>query len=122
MRLPFVSRLAFELLEAERNALRMDLANERVRSAECLTLLLRLKGAGAVLQPEQVVRLAPREPSVFERAVDLNPKARHDGRLRSHLLRWADDEKAKGVDEQAIADRLASWGDVTHDDPDEEAL
>ena len=131
MRWPWVSRA---LLEAERrrtdtiervlgkraDELRNDLTRERVRTAKLTAAIIRLKRDGAVLLPERALTMTRREPTAFEKAVDDNPRARADGRLRAHLLRYAEDQMRKHPerDQEEIAEEIRNWSVATHDDDD----
>lgn len=114
-----------QLLEQRAAELRIDLGRERLRSAKLMSAVVRLKRDGAVLLPERALTMTKREPTVIEKAVDDCPRARADGRLRAHLLRYAENEAKKGRDEEEIAEEIRNWSNPTHDDDDdgeEEAL
>lgn len=113
-RWPWVARHVYD-------DMRSDLGKERARNRRLVNTILRLKRQGAVLLPEKTLTMEARRATPFELAVDRNVRARHDAKLRAHLLQYAEDELAKGDKPiEHICDVIENWNAVSHDDEDED--
>lgn len=111
------------LLDREREDMRSDLARERLRVSALTATILRLKSEGAVLLPRTALTMQPKEPTVFEKALQQNARAMNDPRLHAHLLNYADKQlRTTDRSEDEIAEEIMNWNAVTHDDDEEEGL
>lgn len=138
MKLPFVSRARFDLIEhnfsearkffAEERTLNLEreaalvsmtatwkamFDAERIRNDGLVQKLLDLKQQGFTSAAQRVSTPAVM-PSKIEDAI--NEKAGTNGALRRHLSRWAAQQQATNKSEDAIVEALTEWRDPDGDE------
>jgi hypothetical protein len=96
-------------LEEQRD-LEAKLEAERERYNALVQDILAMKKEGFVSTPKPLP-VAQQKASPSDEAITM--RAGSNGLLRSHLTHWRNAQKAQGVEENVIAERILRW-----DDPD----
>lgn len=113
MRLPWVSRAAFDLSQhnnAQLHLLVKEHADARYDNLLSKYHALRLQGANV---PEPKPAVIAKEPSMLDMAI--TEKAGGNHRLRLHLTRWAAEQRQARVDDGEIMERVTTWSTDTDD-------
>jgi hypothetical protein len=124
MRLPWVSRRAYEALERERNVLlgtmeRMDLTidRERQRMDSLVEQILGMKREGFAQAPSYPDLPAPSAlPAEVEQALD---KLGLFGTMRGQMESWAVRQLALGREARVVASELRAGGLAAPEEPSE---
>lgn len=101
MKWPCVSRLAFDLITAER-----DRALKRVDALEAHLDTVTAKLVQAT-EPAPKPTIPVREPDPIGEAI--RTKAGANGALRAHLATWAKEQRLLGEEEQAVVMKILDW-------------
>src|SRR5215211_7597119 len=120
MRLPWVSRDAYELALTHIAMLEGQLTLEQKRSAFTLDTVLSLKVSGAqTMRPITTTvageRVRPPRSDV-QQAIDENKHASANPRLRQHLTKWAQKQLDANADREKVLNQLRAWSVVSTED------
>jgi hypothetical protein len=132
MKLPFVSRVAFDVVVDARDRMAEELRIERERVGYLTDMIVQFKMGGATLmkaRADQLERIQAGGATVkpprsgMQQAIDENKHARANPRLAAWLGKWADKQLALGVSQEQVELRLRSWSVIREvSDDDEEHL
>jgi hypothetical protein len=130
VRLPFVSRSLYDILEKlfveTVTRLERQLEDERQRTRYLIDLVADMKVSGASVVrsiatgARPVDKLEARRRSDVDQALDENKHASSNPRLRAHLAKWAEREIANGAPADKVLDRLRGWHLASSDDDDDD--
>jgi hypothetical protein len=127
MRWPFVPKRCYDDLQAKYADARSDLAQGRDREAYLMNVILDMRMSGgtvARVAASSSLRVVPQR-SAIQQAIDENPIASSNPRLRRHLATWAEQQRREDVDEAEIVERIRGWHIVSteaDDDDEDDAL
>jgi hypothetical protein len=111
MRWPWVSRLAYEVLERERNSLLHLLIEARHERQELVGDVIEMKREGFVPQPKYAEPSVT--PEVHPDIADALDRVGLTGSARGQMLAWAERQMVKGADPKNVARDLMAGGLAT---------